>query len=290
MYLIGRLYSGTPTHSTYNHPNLCHIDCSTFSSNSASGGVISLYYASVKLSGKSNFINSIGSVYVYNSNLTLSGFIKFKNCTDPAIYNMIWSDSQGGAITSILSNILLTGNTQFLNNTAMFGGAILAFESTFSISGRAIIADNQARNDGGGIYLHHCKLMIRLTCDISCNRAKRGGAIHGLGSTIFVNQPSVLNIINNIAENGGGLYFEVYINIRMMNLFKNQTLRLNLIGNRATEFGGAIFVDDKSSSTAACTRNTECFLQYWTFKKALPIIYFSKNSATKRGSNILVGC
>ena len=292
VYSVGRLYPkvNVPTYSTN---NLCHIDNSNFSSNTAlGGGIISLYYASVKISGNTNFVDNNGSLYIFNSNLTIIGFTNFANCADPELYHRFkWFDSQGGAITSILSNVQFKGKTQLLNNKAVSGGAILAFESTVSISSPIIIADNQALNNGGGISLHYSKLEIagvRLDCTVSCNNATRGGAIHGIGSMIIVNQPSIVHIINNSAVNGSGLYFEGNTKFEIMNLFKNRASKLNFIGNRA-EIGGAIFVDDKSSSTAVCTTNSECFFQYWSFMEVSSFIHFSNNSATKKGSNIYGG-
>ena len=245
IYLVGSLYPGTDMGTSNHQSSLCHIDSSTFSSNFAKVGVVTLFYASIKFSGTTNFVDNVGSLYIYNSNLTLSGLTKFKNCTDPELvtYTLAWSDSQGGAITSILSNVLFTGKSQLLHNTAISGGGILAFESTISISGPTKIADNQATGDGGGISLHHSRLVIigvRCFCNIIHNNAIRGGGVHGISSTIIVNQPSVLHIINNSAEDGGGLYFEGYAKIEMMNLFKNQVLGLKFFGNRA-KFGGAIF-------------------------------------------------
>lgn len=120
--------------------------------------------------------------------------------------------------------MVLRGTSKLIKNKARSGGAILAFESTISISGRTTIAQNQAVDDGGGISVHYSNLVIvgfRLHCFVSNNSARRGGAIHGIGSTIIVNQPSLLHIVNNTAENGGGLYIEGYTKLEVRNLFKN---------------------------------------------------------------------
>ena len=99
---------------------------------------------------------------------------------------MTWFGPQGGAVTSILSNMVLGGTSKLINNKAKSGGAILAFESTISISGRTTIAQNQAVDDGGSIYIHYSNLVIvglRLYCFISNSSATRGGAIHGIGES-----------------------------------------------------------------------------------------------------------
>ena len=46
-------------------------------------------------------------------------------------------------------------------------------------------------------------------------------------------------------------------------------------------------MDDKSSSTAACTTNSKCFLQYRSFKDVRKsLINFDGNFAAMKGSNI----
>ena len=50
-------------------------------------------------------------------------------------------------------------------------------------------------------------------------------------------------------------------------------------------------MDDKSSSTAACTTNSECFLQYWSYKEVRKssLLSFDRNFAKMKGSNIYGG-
>lgn len=72
VYLVGGLF---PEDSipTYKLNNLNHIDNSTFSGNTALGSIVSFYYASVKISGRTSFVNNNGSLYIHYSNLTVMG-------------------------------------------------------------------------------------------------------------------------------------------------------------------------------------------------------------------------
>ena len=73
-----------------------------------------------------------GSLYIFNSNLTFSGYTRFESCAEP-LNNIATEDTilhqEGGAITSFQSTIIFTGVSSLLNNKARCGGAILATES-----------------------------------------------------------------------------------------------------------------------------------------------------------------
>ena len=76
--------------------------------------------------------------------------------------------------------------------------------------GETTIANNTATvSSGGGISLQQSDLEVRRNYIISDNDAVRGGGIHATSSTIAVYQPWTLQFINNRAENGSGLYYEI---------------------------------------------------------------------------------
>ena len=128
---------------------------------------------------------------------------------------------EGGAITSIQSNVIFTGVTSLSNNQASSGGAILAIESSIMMAlySLTIIANNTAINGSGGdIFLHQSYLEITGNCSISGNHAVRGGGIYATGSNIATYQPGTLQFINNRAENGSGLYLKVNVKL---NILKN---------------------------------------------------------------------
>lgn len=123
---------------------------------------------------------------------------------------------EGGAVTLFQSQLALLGDTQIAHNKAQMGGAFHATESGMNIRGKLTIANNTAAENGGGIYLYQSEL----TCTnigsikIRWNEAnENGGGIYAVGSSLRVIvhsiQSSLLDIVNNKAKNGGGLYLEM---------------------------------------------------------------------------------
>ena len=250
----------------------------------------------------STFNHNLGSLYVYNSNLTFSGYTSFENGAEPSnkIANVI---EEGGAITSFQSTVIFLGVSNLSKNEARHGGAILATESKVLIYGKITIADNAATNgSGGGIYLYHCDLQIKGNCIISGNHAMRGGGIHATSSTVAVYQPWTIEFINNRAENGGGLLVEV--NSKLYILKPQKSLSdlddehlLIFRNNHATKHGGAVYVADDTNS-GACSSDNECFIQTLALHRyyypsllvhTLINILFSNNTACEQGANLFGG-
>ena len=276
------------------------INSCTFVDNRATHSTLSFVQSLLHVSGNTTFLNNVGSFYAAASNVTFSGITKFENCGD--------MNFNGGAITSIRSNIYLHGRSDFNSNQGNTGGAIFVRDGVFSISGDMRIANSKA-NRGGGIYLQQSSFEIigaRVSCLIINNTASLGGGINAFGSTIIVNQPSDLHFIGNNADKGGGIYTEVNTRILMKKYYVEQydcpELIMNFEDNHAT-FGGAIFVND-NSNYGACTTFTECFIQVQGLYKITDNIigvlnpnfrlstniYFSDNKAsTDIGDNIYGG-
>ena len=165
-----------------------------------------------------------------------------------------------------------------MNNQARQGGALLAIESTITFNGAVRIANNTATESnlnskainsyGGGISLQQTELEIKGSCTVSDNYATRGGGVHARSSTItvhaqptlvrMINKAGVLHVVNNNAENGGGMYLEVNPKLYLL---KTSHADRNIIfsGNNAS-YGGAVYVADDTTSIA-CSRNMECFIQ-----------------------------
>ena len=264
--------------------------------------ILSFDHSSLNLSGNTSFVNNAGSqVYAAISNITFSGFTRFENCGNMSL--------GGGAINSILSNVYISGRTHMIGNLAISGGAIFGRDSVFSVSDDTIIANNEA-NIGGGVFLQQSSLEINgmnISRDIFDNNAMVwGGGIYGFASTINVNQPSALRLMNNSAERGGGVYFEDNTKILIKKHYKEQLffpeVITNFTGNRAT-FGGAIYVED-NTYYGACVTSTECFIQVHALytrttnrncildsdlRQQNINIYFSDNKATRSGDNIFGG-
>ena len=272
------------------------VDNSNFSLNGVfnqGGGVIFILQCSAHISN-SIFDKNNGSLYSFNSNLTVSGYLKFKHTALPLIARNVIESYEGGAITSFQSIIIFTrkSTVHISNNRASHGGAILATESTITIYGETIIVNNMANCSGGGISLTQSRLEIKGKCQIVNNNAMRGGGIHAYSSTIAVYQPGILQVTNNSADFGGGIYLKasskLYIlrnEVFYMNYFMNFT------GNHAN-YGGAAYVDD--SNSGGCLPNVECFIQVLALShsyvfNSIENVFFSENAASEQGPNIFGG-
>ena len=132
--------------------------------------------------------------------------------------------------------------------------------------GETTIANNNLNTitnstSGRGISLKLSRLEIKGNCTLYNNSAIRGGGIHATSSTISVYQPATLQIINNNAELGGGMYLEVNSKINVLKKFPNvyKFYYLTFIGNHAN-YGGAVYVADETNS-GTCLFGHECFIQ-----------------------------
>ena len=280
---------------------LLNIENSSFYTNKADGyGGIMLTIGCPTHIADSTFDHNLGSLYIFNINLTISGCTTFENCAEPSNKTATedaLTRQEGGAITSFQSTVIFTGTTSLLNNQARRGGAILATESKIMIYGETTIANNTATNsNGGGISLYQSDLEIKGNCIISNNHATRGGGIHATSSTVAVYQPTTLQFINNRAENGSGLYLEVnpklYI-LKTGRLFTYEQHLLIFSGNHAN-YRGTVYVADDTNS-GACSPDNECFIQTLALFQEGNImsdtvnILFSDNTASEQGADLFGG-
>ena len=276
-----------------------NVDNGNFNLNTVTnqgGGIIVLAQCSTYISN-STFDQNIGSLYIFNSKLTLCGYLKFENFTEALRPGNGITSQEGGAITSFQSTVIFIRKSivHFAKNRASHGGAILATESTIKISGETTIANNVANVDGGGISLKQSRLEIEGNCQIVNNVAVRGGGIHASSSTIAVHQSGTLQVTNNSAEFGGGLYLEVnpklYVLKNMQVTSPNNEHIIRFTGNCANS-GGALYVADDTNS-GACSPNNECFIQtltldYFVTQRKVNV-FFSENIASEQGSNLFGG-
>ena len=58
------------------------------------------------------FDHNSGSLYVFNTNLTFSGYTKFENCDEP-LNKTAGAQEEGGAVTSFQSTVIFTGKNSF---------------------------------------------------------------------------------------------------------------------------------------------------------------------------------
>ena len=239
-----------------------------------------------------------GSLYIFNSNLTFSGYTRFENCAEPS-GKPAGEREEGGAVTSVQSTVIFTGVSNLSSNKARRGGAILAAESTILMYGETIIENNTATDSsGGGISLHQSYLEVRGNSIISGNVADMGGGIHATSSIVAVYQPWTLRFTNNRAKDGSGLYLEVNAKLYVLKHEPSDTRSENLLLFQANHanYGGAIYVADNTNA-GACSSDSECFIQtlgfyqdiYTTNAYALINIHFSGNTASEQGANIFGG-
>ena len=277
-----------------------NIDNSHFNYNSADnyGGIIFTIKSSAHIKN-SKFDHNLGSLYAFYTNVTFDGDVSIENGREPPDSGDIITSQDGGAVTSLKSTVVFSGEISLLNNSARRGGAILAIGSTITMYGQTIIANNTATNSsGGGISLHQSTLQINGKCNISSNRAIKGGGVHSSSSTVVVQQPGELQFTNNSAYNGGGIYLEINPKLHVL----KDTFRcidktsLTFISNCA-KYGGAVYVADDTNS-GACSPENECFVQVLALYQETPgcgmditELYFSGNnaSASEHGSNIFGG-
>ena len=279
-----------------------NIYSSSFYTNKADGyGGIMFTIGCTTHIADSAFDHNLGSLYIFNNNLTISGCTTFENCAEPSNKTATedaLTRQEGGAITSFQSTVIFTGATSLLNNQARRGGAILATESKIMIYGKkTTIANNTATNsNGGGISLYQSDLEIKGNCIISHNHAMRGGGIHATSSTVAVYQPTILLFINNRAENGSGLYLEVNPKLYILKSRRSRTddeYLLIFSGNHAN-YGGAVYMADDTNS-GACSPDNECFIQtlalhqnHYNMLDTVNIL-FSDNTASEQGADLFGG-
>ena len=278
---------------------------SSFCANKADsyGGIMSIVESTASIID-GIFDNNLGSLYIFSSNITFSGYTRFRNGEEP-LNKMPTKDAfteprpEGGAVTSLLSTVIFAGVNSLSSNRARYGGAILATESKIIMYGSTTIANNTAvYSGGGGISLHQSDLEIKGNCIIVSNDARKGGGIHAVSSTVAVHEPGTLQFTSNQAKNaGGGVYLEVDTKLYVLKsrFHKDDRHLLTFSGNHA-DYGGAIYVADDTNA-GACLPDIECFFQTLSIqvlksstRAAIKTdLLFSDNTANEQGGNLFGG-
>ena len=244
-------------------------------------GVGLIMTSSTVLLSSTSLEGSCESIYAYKCNVNFTGnssFIGIDNERSKA----------PSALYILQSTVSIDGICEFMNNTAVSGGAIHAAESRLDVNGELVVANNRALDNGGGIYLYRSDFNCRINSGIKIinNCAKtEGGGIHAISSTIKVTYVrdsyhgrSSLLFERNSAYNGGGIYLEANAKLLVLkegsnrdNLTHNSSIFFR--NNEATECGGAVYVADETN-VATCegkgatgsrhSDSTECFIQIVT--------------------------
>ena len=275
------------------------------SNNAAEGGGFYTFDCTVNFPGENNFItnsasNHGGGFTVVRSTVHLNGLTGFKSN----------SAASGGGMYISASKVDIDGSNYFMNNTAESGGgAIYSRDSEVEFNEKDLTVANTTERQGAenhassstsifqqgaenhassstsifqqGAENHASSStsILQGSSSFMSNYASYGGGIYAERSYLIIvhNRSSYLN---NTALRGGAKYFDINSNFSL-----HQTAHVNFQGNYATEFGGAIYVEDVPS------RN-ECFLQVQNNQlldlDTTPLV-FEKNTAGMRGSVLYGG-
>lgn len=247
----------------------------TISENRNQAATLTVYDSRVDFTGSSLFTNNYGPLLAYNATIQFLGNTKFSNCINiaPDLQNSLLEE-KGGAITSYLSRMIFHGNATFTNNSAKYGGAVYAIESSILFQARnntssqpnVLISNNTATSNGGGVYLYRSTFEIREgECYIADNVVSdKGGGIHATYSDINMeplqeDRSRLLLLARNRAQLGGGIHLEGASRLKIY--VSNSSIQL--VGNSA-DYGGAIYVDDNTKyeacfATPSVMAVSECF-------------------------------
>ena len=178
-------------------------------------------------SSSDSYNNAYGGA-IYNAVSSYTPINKLYNCTfmnNSAMY--------GGAIYLPSSGKLTISNSKFINNSAhWFGGAIAAQSATsISITGTTFEDCRSIDDAGGAIYAFSSDLDIENSVFNNCS-ANFAGAICSLNSELTV---TASNFINNLARYEGGAIYKMY--------GSSVISKSNFTSNAALN-GGAIFTDN----------------------------------------------
>ena len=248
----------------------------TFESNKAAeGGGFYAFDCTVNFPGENVFItnsasNHGGGYTVTHSTLHLNGSTTFKNN----------SAASGGGMYIDDSKADIDGSNYFMNNTAdLGGGAIYARYSVVELNGKDLIVANTTGRQGAAIHASSNTSISQGSSSFMSNYANYGGGIYSERSYLIMVHHNC-SYLNNTALRGGAQYFDVNSNFSL-----HQTARVRFRGNNATEFGGAIYVEDVPS-------RSECFFHIqnnqWLDLDTTSLV-FEKNAAGMRGSVLYGG-
>ena len=237
-------------------------------------------YSQTLLMANNTAIETGGAVY------STAAVLTFLSGNNRLVQNQAHS---GGAVYLSKANLYFSsGNNTFVQNEAITGGAIQLNEGQLIFSGGNTMFVRNTADYGGGLYLTMSELKIRGESSyITRNRAsKNGGGIHANNSTIIVE--GAVYFVSNVAENGGGVSLERNAKLRGT-LTGNG--HINFVTNRASCYGGAIYIDDETNPGMCAAVNVESTIPSTESECFSKSVFFnmSDNSAGVSGSNLFGG-
>ena len=215
-----------------------HNHCET---NSCVGGGIVALSSNLTFTGNTTFLENIVHVFhgaggaIYASPNTVVSFNGFSNFISNSAH-------YGGAIYTETSTVLFNGISNFITNSAeISGGAIYAIQnSVVSLNGTNNFISNSAGHSGGAIYTsRNTAFNFSGISNFKNNSAEFGGAFCAVENTVL-SFNGTNNFISNSANYGGTFYTENLSGGALeVALCFNGTN--NFISNSAYHSGGAIY-------------------------------------------------
>ena len=270
----------------------------TFQYNTADyGGVLDVEDSTLTVTDNTFQYNSGGVLYVHTCNtpnspqltpllivLTENIFQKNSAILGGIIYiergsikstNNTFTDSSallGGAIfMTDNSTVSMYGSNIIANNTAQYGGGIAALDSQLQLFNT--VFKNNTASYGGGLYAHNTECIGNASFTINV-AFEGGGAIYASKSTFFWTENTTI-IKSNSAMDGGGLLLS-----DDSKLYLQPNIALHLISNHANRTGGAIKVEESNpltycipSTNGHDVSNSDCFFQIQSQMKPEYYIY-----------------
>ena len=151
-------------------------------------GSIATAHTRGHFTGNLTFIDNIGSLYFFDSDITISGSM---NSTQHNHFKKVKQDYtlEGGCLTLFISRVAITGTVALTDSSATNGGGLLSITSRIILdrNGRFTVINNTAVDTGGGMYLYHSELYVQGPILVRGNVANKfGGGIHCISSTIVI--------------------------------------------------------------------------------------------------------
>ena len=254
----------------------------TFTNNNAEngGGIYADMNCMITSEGRSNMtFNNNTAVHGAGIYLVSNSYLFIKETSEIMMLENKATENGGGIYSQANSQVLFGSNFSivFSNNTATQGGAIYSIEGsnvTFQSPVTITFNQNEALRYGGSLYLEdNSTVKFKEDSTVTYCKCKasigNGGAIYCTdNSVVLIQEMSNVTFNENMAIDGGALYFEFESSI----VFHNNSLT-TFNNNTATTSGGAIHFETNSQGI---------------FEGTASLSFFS-NSATKSGGAMYLG-
>ena len=275
-------------------------------------GVVYVLQVTLRFTGGIAFTNNHGSIHAIDSQVYYYG-------------NTTHTNNTGGAIAIIKSVFTIDkfSNTTISGNTASYGSGLYIDQSTVNVYGNILIMHNTAHMRGGGIFASQSTLdfkpdivLLRMRYAIIAENVaeKDGGGICLVASAITLSIANTYIILEkNIARQfGGGIYADELSKFTLNKLFADgsqygRSYSRSTFTNNSALRGGAVYISDATSSQELCQGKNfaspgslsiqECFFQTLKLYEEtnhdlnmkITRMFFEKNSAMEAGNDIYGG-